>query len=770
MQLDCRSLVFSLSIIIAVASTPDRAPAQAKPADSDQITVGNDAQQALQAYAQKPAGVSLPDSPGAVDLLKKAQLEAGQKHWDSAADLFQKAIAQFPARVVQIHDNDPKPEQGTSHYCGIAQVVQERLATWPDDGLKTYTGLFEQTAAGLLNAAPPHDAGPLLPIFWTYFTTDSGKTAGIRLMDCYLEAGNFQAAQWTGTQLLSFHPNLGDDRAMVVYRTALASHYLGDDKTAQQLLGSLQQNSPAPTGTIAGKDVQLTDSLAATLATPRAAAETNQTVDADTYPRFGGAGGCGEISSSTVKLGGVATHVPFNPPRYQGFSPNQLKQLLAADQSGADQLVSASIPVVDNGAVFVQDGRSIYALDLPTGAPLPGWLRTYSGEHRGAYTLDIPGRARNELLTVTVSPAVVTAVLGQADPLAIAAVHLGKSLPPLPSPARLVCLDRQTGRELWTAAPKDLPEVEGTLNRAEYDGSPLIIPAPFSARGKSAAVEDSIVITARTGRQNQFDECYLVCLSLKSGQYLWSTYLGGSTHGFRIKGDPSQMAFADGRIFVTTNLGVVAAIDPSDGRIIWLNSYAHASQENSRTGLLDLGRSRDQAAGLSPSASWEHNPVVVTGSTVFTLPNDSQTLFVYNASNGSEIGHLPMNNWDNAKLLLGVRDGELLINSNTKVFGIDWQKYASAGDPADATHWSADISFIDKSTICGRGFVTAKSIFMPTTNRLVAIDRGRIRAVYPKHGTLDITHKPRALLATASAIVVTGDAAIDLYSNPPPPK
>ena len=57
-----------------------------------------------------------------------------------------------------------------------------------------------------------------------YFVTESGKKAGMRLMDLYLEAGEFPAAAWMGDWLLKSHPNLVVERPAVLYRTAVAYH------------------------------------------------------------------------------------------------------------------------------------------------------------------------------------------------------------------------------------------------------------------------------------------------------------------------------------------------------------------------------------------------------------------------------------------------------------------------------------------------------------------------------------------------------------------
>ena len=37
--------------------------------------------------------------------------------------------------------------------------------------------------------------------------------------------------------------------------------------------------------------------------------------------------------------------------------------------------------------------------------------------------------------------------------------------------------------------------------------------------------------------------------------------------------DTSEMSLAEGRLFVLSNLGTIAALDPNDGHMFWLNSY-----------------------------------------------------------------------------------------------------------------------------------------------------------------------------------------------------
>jgi outer membrane protein assembly factor BamB len=707
-------------------------------------------------------GISVPDSPGAAELLKKAGLEESQKHWDDAADLYLKAVSQFPDRVVEAPN---QTNQTASHYCGIAQIVLERVAKWPQDGQKSYASACAQTADDLLKAAVPGDAGALSNIYWNYFATDAGKTAGVRLMDFYIEAGDFRAAGWIGHRLLSMHPALESDRGMVLYRTALADHDAGDQTSARQLLDQLQQDDGSDVGKIAGKDVRLVDSLAVMVSAPPLI-PCRLVSDADTYPSFGGRGSSGEISNSPVTLGGIQKTIPLASPEYPGTNPAQLASLVNTDRfSSSNSLATAIIPVVDDGALFFQDSRCVYAIDCNSGEPLAGWLRTYPGSGGGRYKLPAFGHARNQMLTITVSPTVVLAVLGQADCLTPAASNpLHGDAVPAPSTVKFVCLDRNTGRPLWNKTPADLPEVTATLRNAEYDGTPVIIPASIAGRGPSGILEDSVVITARTGNQNQFDECYVVCLSLKSGEFRWCTYLGGATHDIKIQRDPSQLAFANGRIFAMTNLGAVAAINPSDGQVIWLNSYARENAQSLHASALHTGRS--DRPGLSSSPAWAHNPVLINDGIVFALPNDSNTLFICNADDGFSLNQLPLREWDNAQALLGANDGAVLLNSQTKVTAIDWRKYNPEHQAKDATLWAADISFLDNSTTCARGFITSGCIFVPTNHRLVQIVKGRVRKTFPPRGSFNENQSPGSILTTTNKLVVASQEQVDIYSNP----
>jgi outer membrane protein assembly factor BamB len=694
-------------------------------------------------YQRAPTGLSLPDSPDAVDLIKRAGFEESQNHWENAADLYQQALVKFPNRVIQTAGDS---NSAMSHYVGTSQAIQARLAKWPADARGIYQGLYEQTADDLLHAAPPHRAAALLNVFLNYSISDAGKQAGVALVDLYLECGDFRAAQSIGDQLLGLYPGVDADDAMILLRVALADHYCGDDGAFRQLLDRLNRDFPDAVGSIGGKSVRLADALQKIGSVPKpiASAWTGEpgSVPSSTTNRAGSVGNAKSGFISTLRH---IAHIAFTP----STAPTSL----------------ALIPTLDGSDIFFQDGHYLYAVDSQTGHPLPKWLNTYPGESAGRYEFQRVGTPAQSLHTVAVSPSLVLAVMGQSDtPIVTLPGARGPAVAtPVPG-AGLVCLDRDTGRLLWTHTPSELPQATTALTRAEYDGTPLLIPAMFTG-GNDA--DGSILVTARTGRFYQFDECYIVCLSARTGEYRWSTYLGGATHDAKTLADPAQMTFADGAVFVMTNLGVIASINPADGKVIWLNAYPHDAGRPGTNIFQNNSPRNDRGGNRSGLPEWAVNPVLVDHGQLYVLPSDSTNLFVANDQTGDGVRTIPMDAVNNASLMLGICDGALILENQRKVFSLDCGKLAArtgpSADAANAMNWTADLSFGDDSRMAGRGSVSGDFILVPTTNRIVQISNGRVSSSYPARGGFLSDQAPGNLVATNTGLVVAGQHATDIY-------
>ena len=734
-----------------------------------------------------PVGVTVPDSPGAMERLGRAAEKEQQKQWKTAADFYREAVTQFAGRVVP---STVDKAAGTFRYTGVAAAVQERIAKWPPEGLAVYRNLYGPAAADRLAAAPRGDLAALLSIFYDDFVTDAGKAAGVRLVDAYTEAGDFPAAAAVGDRLLDLHPLLGGDRPAVLFRTALADHWAGDDAAANKRLADLRRTDAKAVGTVGGKDVVLADALATALAVP-APAPAVDPLAADTYPSFGGPGGRGDVSPSRAKPGASLTPVLLAKPDFSAMAGPQQKNWVEQDKvSKMNGGVRGIIPAVDAGTLFFQDGRTVYAVDADSGMAVTPWLATYPGEAGGRYHLAAPGRARGEELTVTVTPSSVLAVMGQRDRAMYGNAGMfnagfvmrggGDDGGGAASPVRLVCLDRATGRERWKVSAADLPDAAGAAKTAEYGGTPLSVPAAVAG-----TPDDAVLVVARGGRDGQFDNCYVVCLSARTGQYRWSTYVGSGTRSFdgetMFAQDPSQLSLADGRAFVMSNLGTVAALDPADGRVLWLTAYARDNAEN----LADLMARQNMGGNAGPSGPsrpWSRNPVVVQGGHVFALPTDAKSLMVLDAATGKEVRRidtsLPTNldgngagQHETADVLLGVHDGYAVLTGDHTIFGVNWRKYAP-DDPA-ASLWieqpwgSADTDTNPATKIAARGFLTADGIYMVNQQNLSEIDwrRHKIVAVYPATGAFSGGQGPGNILVTSQNVVVAGDDRVDVYTE-----
>ena len=742
-----------------------------------------------------PLGVRVPDSPGATERLDRAAKKERQGQWQTAADFYREAVAKFPGRVVPV-DLDRKAK--SYRYAGVAAVVQERIAKWPAEGLAVYRNLYGPAAADRLAAAAPHDTAAVAAVFDADFVTDAGKAAGLRLIDDRTESGDFAAAAAVGNRLLDLHPTLAGDRPTVLFRTVLAAHWAGDDATANRRLADLRQLDAKAVGSVGGRDVVLADTLATALAAPAPQPAVDPAA-ADTYPSFGGPGGRGDLSPSAAQPGASLTTVELSRPDYASVPPPQREPLLAQDKS-ATATASGVIPAVDEGTLFFQDGRTVYAVEADTGRPPAGWLATYPpsvavgggdgadpAEAGGRYRLpSAGGRARGEQLTVTVTPSVVLAVMGQRDRLLLAGgggggngfvVGPDGTVGPA-SPVRLVCLDRATGRELWKASPADLPEAAGAARAGEYVGTPLSVPA-----GTGNPADDALLVVVRGGKDNQFDDAHVVCLSARTGRFRWATYVGSGTRPFDADGtasqDPSALSLADGRAYVMTNLGVVAALDPADGRVAWLSAYNRdnlQSPDEMRQQLIGEANPPFAAAGRRP---WARNPCLVQAGHVFALPTDAKSLLVFDAATGRQVQRIPTAmpvqpdpatpnrlSTEVADVLVGVTpNGTAVLAGERRVFGVDWRRW-SAERPAPAWQkFGGDESAA--AALAGRPFLTASSLYVVNGINLqqVRLRDLRITNPYPTIGAFSGGQGPGNLLVTGQNVVVAGRDRLDVYTD-----
>jgi outer membrane protein assembly factor BamB/TolA-binding protein len=708
-------------------------------------------------------GVYVRDSAVAVEKLALAQRMERLKEWDKSADVYQEIVEKYADRVVP-NQTDPTgadPAGAPRSYSSVTLEVQRRMSKWPDEGIHAYQARFEAPAAAMLEAAGVDDAAALNKILSEYFPTDAAKAAGLRLIELYIENGEFPAAAWLGERLLQYHRNLGPtDEPRLMFRTALADHLAGQEAAAQAQLDALKHKYPKAAGTVRGKSVVLAETLAELLTAPVPVARG---ASADSWPIFGGDIGRGRVPAAGGRSGARLVEVSYDRPKRRPI-PNAEQRAQIDNlqrQTRESGLLIGVMPVVDRGELFFQDNKRVYAVGLESGLPLAGWENqsplTDASKRYAPANSPLPGSTQ---MTVTVTDRRVLAVLGLSDRGAmmneagnIVAVGGDQN-------SQLVCLDRATGAKIWAVSPRQFPEPQANLRTLSLTGSPLV-------------VGDNVYIAARGGKPMQFEDAYVLCLSLAEGKLNWACYLASGNagvEGFNMPGmmwdNVSHLAYSGGRVYAVSNIGAIASVDAYSGTIVWLNLYPRPAANFG--GNFAPQFNPGNVAGMAKP--WSHNPVIVKDGKVFALPRDTNSALVYDAGTGAQIKRIPMGDFEDAETLLGVLDDKLIVCGDRSVFCIDWPHFDPAKPRNDNLLWKSEFVGRDqqtKDTIRGRGFVTADSVFICSQWGLHRIDMksGRVSETYPKDGTWSDGEGPGNVLVTQDHVILAGADGVDVYAD-----
>jgi outer membrane protein assembly factor BamB len=703
----------------------------------------------------QPDGVFVRESPAAMDTFRNGQRMERLKEWGKAADFYQEVVEKYRDRVI------PSAQDADHHatqYTSIVKMVQEQICKWPVEGRAAYLTRYEVVAQGLLDGrdgnGKPADAVVLHQVYDRYFVTDAGKQAGIRLMDGFLESGAYRAAAVIGERLITWHPGIGTDSAGVLYRTALAYHFAGNASAANGMLAKLQADHPLDHGTIRGQDVVLLDSLRSELK-DRGAAPTraNTTADADYWPMPWGDPSRSRISSGIGKPGVHLFSIPLSKPSYAnvpGLDPATRQQLEAGFSSAvASGNTTGVMPVVDHGDLFFQDGQKIYARNLESNLPLPGWAITYPAG--GDYVLSNGFMATRTLQTsLTVTQHEVLAVMGRPDRGVTTSMESGET------GNRLVCLDRDTGKENWISSPSRFPESAAGLRDVELSGSPLVIGQSVLLLGHGGA-----------SKGVQFDDTYVISFDLQTGKYQWSCYIASANIGvgpqvFSGQADEtSHLAYADGLVYAQTNLGAIAAVDPFSQSLVWVDVYP--TRGGNMEGVNPFQPMIAAQAGQGGPAPWTSNPVIASDGAVFTLPAEGKSLLIYDSTSGALLKDIPLSDLHDCDTLLGVVGGRAIVTGQKSVVGVDWKKY----NPKTFT--AGDLNYYPfAETVRGRGFITTAGLFVPVRDRLYWLDPNAFKELgeYPanSHGW-DDGQGPGNVVVTNTHVIVAGATSVDVYTD-----
>jgi len=706
------------------------------------------------------SGVFVRDSAIAADKFELGKRMERLKEWHKSADVYDEILQKYQDRVVPtLLDDHDQPVKFQS----VAVAVQERLARWPDEGLSVYRTRFEPIASALLDQSRRDDYATLHKVLGQYFVTDSARQAGIRLMDLYLEAGDFSAAAWISDRLLALHPNLGNERPAILLRSGLAHHLAGNPALAARRLEQLKTKFAAEKTIIAGKEVTMVEALSAQLAQkpPRATGSAE-----DSWRTVGGDETRNLIGVASGRPGARIYTMPLPPMSYGS----------ARTERQTDDIWINIMPALDRGELFFQDGQRVYAVYLETGMPLPGWAQTYPQRNGQYQVVAVPNpvpdfamtlRSMPQQYSITLTDDSVLAVMGQ--PL-VSNTGYGMSTA---TGTRLVCLDRATGREKWIGQPESLPNNAGGARNLNFSGCPLV-------------VGDNVYIIARGSTGGGVEDCHVLCFDLQKGIVNWTSYIasaqtlapnmGGMPIPSAVRPDTlSHLAFSSGRVYVMTNLGAVGAIDAYSGTTMWLSLYPR-----DRTRALQLMGGPNRLGGLPATTSelmpkpWEFSPVCIQEGRVFALPTDANELIVYDAGTGDEVKRVPRDfevgdyasQTRRLSSLVGVSGDMAVVAARDYFMVINWAKFRFRGESSKPTDES--LLYASPLETKGRPFLTASHVYLPLKSRLVCFDLVKRKIVdsYPRgNAGWPDDEGPGNVVVAKDHVIIANARGISVYTD-----
>jgi outer membrane protein assembly factor BamB len=348
------------------------------------------------------------------------------------------------------------------------------------------------------------------------------------------------------------------------------------------------------------------------------------------------------------------------------------------------------LPAVGDEWVLYQDTAGVHAIELTADAPRPRML-VASTQPQGATPAPAVSRGR--------AYAVVPVKAG-GRPEAVA--------------NKLVALDlARDGAMLFEQSPTD--------ENAIFMGTPLV------ASGQVVACE----LSPQEGMKAS-----LAAYDAWTGALRWRRSLGFAFDPSLMAGSPSlgiALTSEQGVVYVSTQLGMVAALELNDGEPRWLRTYPRAFPGGEAAVILNRAR--------------RPNPPLVAGSRVFVAADDSGRVAAFDATSGADL-------WSNqlpspeARLL--TVDGDRLVLTGDRLWALDVE--TGNLDPV----WGEELT-----SGAGQGVVAGDVIVWPTTLSIALVDRATGKLT---NQTIPLTSPGGANVVVHSSHSATSAASVDLMA------
>lgn len=652
------------------------------------VTTGLAAQEPLVRRAFREAATVPADTTVAKSLGQVEEFAAAGR-WQDALEILQQLTETHSAALTQIRAGEAG---GTAWYANVATRANILLARLPVGARADYRARLDPLAREwFAEWEETRRETALQRILRTAFLSSYGDDALWAQGEVAWDRGEFATARRLWTQLVPLPAEVTDDRfpgvlrypdtdlelASVRARLILCSVMLKEPERAKREIDRFAAEFPQAEGVLGGRTgllVELLRQMSETLGLPQPLPWSGD------FATFGG-------SMSRQWIAGPLPDLA-TPKWSAELRPNSLplwyRQVLQRDGGPL-----AYHPVIWRDLVLVADEGSISAWNLLTGEPAwstEGNLRLEIYPAVPADRESAPDRPSLGMphYTLTIDGGRLYARMGW----------------PVTSPSRrelrplistLICLDLEHGQGQleWMVSSEELPA----------EGGP-----PWSWEG-TPVVEQGRVYAVACRRRPQL-ELAVVCVEPAEGRIEWMRPV--CTGRPQAEEDYNRISHlllsaAEGRLFLSTDAGVILSLDATDGRLDWAVTYETATEP---------GGFRQMMPGFSLL------PCVVHDGRVYATPNDSDRILCLEAATGRTVWNQRMP--ERIRSLIGVGRAlthDVLITSGRSLWAFD----VRTGKPVWRDH--SDERGYGQGVLCG------EQVLWPTRSALLVFDQatGQLR-------------------------------------------
>ena len=629
--------------------------------------------------------VTLHQDSQVIKTLATAQDHIAEKQWVQAIPVLQQLIESRGDAIAAV-------EPG--RYWNVADYCQLLISNFPPEALATYRERVDPQVRETFEAGRTQlDEQLLRRVINVGLLSSSGDDALWWLGELAFEQGRYVQARsyWelllpevarpgaadSVSDLLTY-PDSDFDPAEVRARLILCSVFEGDFVRADRERTAFQKLHAEAEGELGGKRGRL-GSLLDELRQQASQWSFDRPTSQD-VPTFGGDKTRALLAAENVEPLAVRWSATLPVNRFvderQAFGLQDLAKLTC-------------FPVVWNGIVFVSSSDAVHAFDLQTGqAKWPTETQRdgliFSNVAEAPAELDGKSLIGSAISTLTVEGGRLFARLGA--PLTRKARTQRKAF------SQIVGLDvGQRQGELFFDVTSNVLDADETSSEATswtFEGTPVVEGTRLFVSARRSVPEDEI---------------HVVCFDTESSQIVWRrrvcSTLRNAAENVSLMGQ-RLLTLADGRVFIETGTGAIAALEAETGKLLWVATY-ESNQADEEIG---------EFGGFGPDTL---TPCVLHAGVLFAAPPDSNSVFALEAATGRVLWQQRLT--DRVRSLLGVTDQKLVV-SGRQLWALD----VRTGKPS----WPQQkIGAIDpQGTSFGRGVLTKDSVYWSLRDEIWRVD------------------------------------------------